>query len=128
MKRDELAYVIDIFERAERLHDRMPTITREQFDADFIIFDGVAHTLQVIGEAASKLGKDYRASIPQVPWPKVIAMRHIIVHGYHRTNPDTIWKTANNQMRPLVDALRPLVEAARRAIAAGDPINGDSKS
>jgi uncharacterized protein with HEPN domain len=38
--------------------------------------------LKIIGEAASRLSEEMRASHPEVTWGQMIGMRHILVHGY----------------------------------------------
>ena len=38
------------------------------------------HHIQIIGEAASKLTPAFRKTHQQVPWPKIIKMRHVLVH------------------------------------------------
>jgi uncharacterized protein with HEPN domain len=38
--------------------------------------------LEIIGEAASKLGSEWRAAHSEVPWSEIVAIRNIIVHEY----------------------------------------------
>jgi uncharacterized protein with HEPN domain len=46
----------------------------------------VIHHLQVIGEAARGLSPLLRDGHPEVPWPKIIALRNILVHEYFGLN------------------------------------------
>ena len=40
--------------------------------------------LEIIGEAAYKLTNEFRANHPDTDWRSIIAMRHLMVHGYYK--------------------------------------------
>jgi uncharacterized protein with HEPN domain len=61
--------------------------------------------LQIIGEAARALPTDVRILAPEIPWPKMIGMRNVLVHGYFDIDVDIVWQTAVND----VPALKPAV-------------------
>jgi uncharacterized protein with HEPN domain len=42
----------------------------------------ILHSLNIIGEAASRLSKDLRDAHPEILWRRIVAFRHRIVHGY----------------------------------------------
>ena len=71
----------------------------------------VVHHLQVIGEAANNLSPGFIAEHPEIPWRRIIGLRHALVHQYFGVDLDAIWSIA-------VDDLPPL-EAAVAAILAG---------
>lgn len=50
-----------------------------------IEFHGLAKRLEVIGEASYMLSPIFKDKHPQTPWSSIIAMRHLIVHGYYTT-------------------------------------------
>lgn len=52
------------------------------FVASGLHYDAVARNLELIGEAASHIPLDVRASNPQVPWRLIIATRNRLIHGY----------------------------------------------
>jgi uncharacterized protein with HEPN domain len=45
-----------------------------------------------------------------IPWRKVIALRHRLVHGYWLIDEDITVEIARNEIDPLVSALTRLIE------------------
>ena len=75
----------------ERLRDIIDAIDRIQiysvqgksaFEGDDRLQVWMVHHLQIIGEAASRLSRDYQDAHPQVPWAQIVAMRNVLVHDY----------------------------------------------
>jgi uncharacterized protein with HEPN domain len=62
--------------------------------------------LQIIGEAARTLPEDVRVLAPEIPWPNIIGMRNILVHGYFDIDTDIVWEAATRD----VPAIKPAVE------------------
>ena len=48
---------------------------------------GLIKNLEIIGEAAYQLTREFVDSHPEIDWRPIIAMRHIMVHGYYKVNP-----------------------------------------
>ena len=64
------------------------------------------YALQIVGEAASKVSKEVKAKMPEVPWDEIVSTRHVIVHGYDGVNPETIFGIVADDRPPLVEAIR----------------------
>ena len=47
--------------------------------------------LQIIGEASSKLGRDFHRVHSDVPWPRIVAMRNVLVHDYFGVDLNEVW-------------------------------------
>src|SRR5687767_2933897 len=93
--RDSRTLLIDIVENARRIRAAVAPLSRQEFDANFMLRMGIAHTLQMIGEAARVLPDDARRQYSQIPWNQVVGMRHLLVHEYFRTDFDLVWQTAS---------------------------------
>lgn len=52
----------------------------------------------IIGEASTRITKDFKDKYPQIPWATIIAMRNIIVHEYMRTDYRIIWQTSKKDL------------------------------
>jgi uncharacterized protein with HEPN domain len=92
--------VQDILEAIDRIR-RYSARGREAFDHDELIQVWVVRHLQVIGEAASKLSQIARDQQPDVPWRKIIGMRHVLVHGYFEVDLDLVWTVVEHDLAPL---------------------------
>lgn len=82
--------VQDILEAIERV-ERHTAAGRAAFDSDELIQVWVVRHLQIIGEAANRLSEDARDRQPDIPWRKIIGMRHVLVHGYFEVGLDLVW-------------------------------------
>ena len=63
-------------------------------------------TIEIIGEAAGKLSKQFRTAHPDMPWDAIIGMRHRIVHEYFRVDLLTLWHTVDYDLPNLKDWLQ----------------------
>ncbi|MCR4613686.1 MAG: DUF86 domain-containing protein [Bacteroidaceae bacterium] len=77
----------------------------EDIVADRILFHGYVKEVEIIGEAAYKLTKEFRESHLEIEWDDIIAMRHVLVHGYYQVSPDKLWDTVIKDLEPL----RPII-------------------
>ena len=62
----------------------------------------------VIGEAATKLAKEYPEFInqhPDVPWRNMKGMRNRIAHGYFDINLDVVWDTVQEALPHFIKQL-----------------------
>ena len=55
----------------------------------------------IIGEAAFKLNRDFKADHPEIPWRKIEGTRHILVHDYFDVNWDTLWDIVETHLPTL---------------------------
>lgn len=79
--------------------------TRADLDRDRKLALALQKSLETIGEAASKVAPDTRTKLPQLPWPKIVGMRHRLVHAYFTVDLDEVWRVSVEEMAPLVEAL-----------------------
>jgi uncharacterized protein with HEPN domain len=55
----------------------------------------------VLGEAAFKLPQSFRDEHASVPWPKILDMRHVLVHDYFRIDGNIVWNVVESELSPL---------------------------
>lgn len=83
---------------------------RTALEDDDVALLAMLHLIQRVGEAASRLPAEYRASHPEFPWHEMIGMRNRIVHAYADLDPDVVWRIATEDIEPVI-------AAAERAVA-----------
>ena len=79
--------------------------TRAQLDANRMLALAIIKAIEIVGEAATRVSEDVRATLSAVPWPDVIAMRHRLIHSYFDVNLDIVWGTVEVDLPPLAAAL-----------------------
>ena len=79
--------------------------SRADFDGDEVVQLALAHSLQVIGEAARRVSDEFRRQHSLVPWRAIVGMRHKVVHDYMNVDPDIVWETVVNELPGLIGHL-----------------------
>lgn len=88
----------------------------EEIKDDPIIFFGFVKQVEIIGEAAYMLTKEFRDEHPQVDWSGMQGMRHVLVHGYYTIKPLRVWDAIENDIpRIKAEIERMLEESANEA-------------
>ena len=52
-------------------------------ESDKILYFAVVKNIEIIGEAAYKLSKEFKELHNNIPWRQIEKMRHVLVHGYY---------------------------------------------
>ncbi|HZK82290.1 MAG TPA: HepT-like ribonuclease domain-containing protein [Humisphaera sp.] len=81
---------------------------RSTLDTDLPIQSLLIRYLQIIGEASWRLSDAFKSANPQVPWPKIASMRHVLVHDYFRVDLNQVWNVATVHvpvLKPQIDAI-----------------------
>ena len=100
----------------ERLRDILLAITEiqrligsnslDEFRADVDRIPGVYFYFVVIGEAASALSPDFKSKYTDIQWGRIVAMRNLLIHVYHRIEPEIVWKTATADLIDLASRIK----------------------
>ncbi len=88
--------------------------TREDLNADRMLILSCIRLLEIIGEAASQVSPEFRATYPDPPWNQMIGMRHRLIHTYFDVNLDVLWETLTDSLPALVPALEKILEDQQR--------------
>ena len=76
-------------------------VTYEELVDNKILCHAVVHNVQVVGEAAYKITKEYCSTHPDVEWKDIIALRHVLVHDYYRIDFSELWTIIHEELPPL---------------------------
>ena len=80
MQRDDLVYVGHMLDQARKAREKIHGVERSDFDRDENLQMTLAYLIQTIGEAARRVSSSFQSTHSDVPWAKVVGMRHRIVH------------------------------------------------
>jgi uncharacterized protein with HEPN domain len=103
MWRDD-AYLVDMLVAARDAAE-LGALGRDALD-DWRNERAVLYTLQVIGEAASRVSDGCREANPGIAWTAIVGMRNRIVHGYGgAVDIDIVWDILTSDVPELVTEL-----------------------
>ena len=105
--RSALEWLIDARRYAGEAHGIAHSGGDAAWDArDYL---AVRHCLMILGEALDWIPDEVLARDATIPWRKVIALRHRLVHAYWLIDDGIIFEIARNETAPLIAALDRLI-------------------
>ncbi len=84
--------------------------TRSDLDTDLLWTLGLVKCIEIIGEAAARIGEETKERNPQIPWAQIVAMRNRLVHLYFDIDPDQVWNAVKEDLPPLVTELQKMLD------------------
>jgi uncharacterized protein with HEPN domain len=70
----------------------------------------VVKNLEIVGEAAYLLSKEFKNQHVEIEWNDIIAMRHVLVHGYYQIKNERIWATVLSELPQLQPQIKKIYE------------------
>ena len=96
--------------------DDAGTVEQLTCDQDFTQYSNdrrtqlaVERSLEIIGEAASRVSTSFRSAHPEIPWRQIIGQRNVLIHQYGEIKQERIWKVIRENIPPLIDLLKQFV-------------------
>lgn len=98
-----------IIESIDNINEFIEGKSFETYRNDKILRFAIIKNLEIIGEAAYLLTKDFKQKNDGVEWKEMIGMRHILVHGYYQIKDEIIWETIETELLPLKEKVSALL-------------------
>jgi uncharacterized protein with HEPN domain len=71
---------------------------RTDLDEDRMLLFALVRAIEVLGEAASRMSEEMRATHTGIPWRAIIGMRNRLIHAYFEINTETAWQTVTQEI------------------------------
>ena len=68
---------------------------------DKIEYYGIVKCIEIVGEAAYKLSKEFKLANSSTPWVVIEKMRHVLVHDYYMIDENEVKYVIEDDLRPL---------------------------
>ncbi|MCK9396849.1 MAG: DUF86 domain-containing protein [Methylobacter sp.] len=108
-------YLEHMLEAAQQACEYTEGLDKNDFITDKRTQQAVILNLVIIGEAATKLLKDYEQFPdlhPDIPWRSMKGMRNRIAHGYFEINLDVVWDTVQTALPQPLERLPDILKNA----------------
>ena len=103
---DDTMYLRHMLDAAEEARHFMEGRQRADLYTDRMLALALVKSIEIVGEAASKVSQQRQAELPDIPWPQIIGMRHRLVHDYSAIDYDIVWRVVHDELPELRNALR----------------------
>ena len=93
-KTENKLYLEEIVEFCRHIEEYLTNVEMPDFLNNRMLQDALVRKIEIIGEAAKSLTKEFCEQNPQIPWREITRMRDKVIHHYFRVDLETVWKTA----------------------------------
>ena len=103
--RDAEQHLRDILESINSIEKFLGDMDFDVYRGDLKTKSAVERQLQIITEAAVRLGEDGNRLCPGVDWKGFRGMGNVLRHGYHRIDDKVVWDTVKDELPPVKAAV-----------------------
>ena len=108
MWRDD-AWLLDMLLAARDAVKFAAPLTFLEFEDDPLQHLAILKSVEIIGEAASRISEETKARHADIPWTEIVGMRSRFVNACFAIRLDALWQTVQNDLPTLIAQLEPLV-------------------
>lgn len=101
-------YVNDMIIFSENVLRYTENLNQTEFELNTLIYDATLRNLELIGEAATHIPPEIRATYPNISWRQMIALRNRLIHAYLGLDNDVLWDVIQTDIPSLLVDLNQL--------------------
>ena len=110
MKKDNKVYLTDMLDCLEAIQKYTAGKQEADLANDDMLRDAVTRRFEILGEAASRITKDFLEINPDFPAREAVAMRNLLIHDYDVIKIDKVWETIQNDLPGLKSKIEKLLQ------------------
>ena len=103
--RGDDALLADMIEAGRNIAVHIADCDLPKFLANRTIQAAVEREIGIMGEAACRVSAGLKRRHPEIPWVKIQAQRHVLVHEYGSIMHDMLWQVATMHVPELLAGL-----------------------
>lgn len=107
---DDQVYLKHMLDHAREAVEMVAGKTQADLARHRMLELALIRLVEIIGEAATRVGNEMKSSNPQVPWREIIGMRNRLTHGYDTVDLKVLWDTILEDLPPLISDLEKIIE------------------
>ena len=110
MRQDDRIRIRHMLDAANEAMSFIKGRKRSDLETDRMLVLSLVKSIEIMGEAASKVTKESRDGHPEIPWLNIVGMRNRLIHVYFDIDLDRVWDTITDDLPPVIAALEELVQ------------------
>lgn len=95
----------DILKCINNIQQYIKDVSFDDFVSDSMRYYAVMKNVEIIGEAANMLTRNFRKTHEELPWRMIVSMRNVLTHGYANVSDLKLWKTATEDLTPMYEII-----------------------
>ena len=111
MRKDDQIRLRHMLDAAQEALSFAQGRTRADLDQNRMLVLSLIKSIEIIGEAASRVGEETRQRYPEIPWADIVGMRNRLIHAYFDIDLDRVWDTIQEDLPPLVTQFQEILPA-----------------
>lgn len=108
--KDNQVFLKHILESIGKIESYLQDFDYDKFQKESKTIDAVVRNIEIIGEAANNLTREFRSNAANIEWRKIIATRNRIIHGYATVDLEIIWNITQKDLGKLKTEVETILE------------------
>jgi len=113
MRRDDLIRIQHMLDSAREALGFVSGKERGDLEKNRMMTLSLLKSIEIIGEAASKVTEETRGRHGEIPWEAIVAMRNRLIHGYFDVDLDRVWDTVKEDLPALIRSLEKTIKSEK---------------
>ena len=114
-----MKYLEDIRDYSQKAINYLNNTTYDEFLKDNKTIDATIRTIEVVGEAATKIknmpnSSDFFEKYNSVDWKEAVRMRNRIIHGYEDIDLEIVWNTVKTDFPKLNNNIENVIKEEQK--------------
>ena len=105
----DAARLWDMLAYANEIQMTLADISFVGYVADKTLRLATERRIEIIGEAARNVSRPFQDAHPEIPWRKIVAMRHVLAHEYGEVKQETVFRVVTLHIPELIAQSQPLL-------------------
>lgn len=106
----DISYFSDILNSSKLAVEYLDKIYFDEFIQNTAIQDAVIRRIEIIGEAANRIGEQSKSKYDHLPWTEMKGMRNLLINEYDEIDLKEVWNTVKNDLPSLIKEIEKIVD------------------
>lgn len=115
MRKDDLVYVHDIYDRILKIQTSMNNVSMDEFIKNEEKRSAIERHFEVMGEATARISKEFKQRHSQILWRDIKSLRNFLIHDYEEVDMQIMWDTIQNDLPVLKPQIEKLLNSVSQA-------------
>ena len=105
MKHEDEVRLRHLLDAAKKAVSIVGAMSQSEFLEDEVIGLAAVRLIEVCGEAAKGVSKEYREARPEVPWTELARTRDRLIHGYFDVDLEVVFRIVVEDLPTVIEAV-----------------------